>query len=32
MSFEEITYHSEHMTLERFFTFINDFKLNEVPG
>jgi hypothetical protein len=31
MSFDEINYQYEHLTLERFFVFISDFKLNEIP-
>ena len=31
MSFDRIEYENQHMTLERFFAFINDFKLNEIP-
>ena len=31
MSFDRIEYENQHMTLERFFALINDFKLNEIP-
>lgn len=32
MSFDEINFEYEHLTVERFFVFIVDFKLNEIPS
>lgn len=31
MTFDRIVYENEHLTIERFFAFIKDFKLNEIP-